>query len=81
MNKGLSNFQIDDFFKDEEDEDLKNIYIYMGSYSIDSITKYIKFYEIVKQRNAKYLFAIFNTDKKKRTRRSLVEFYGHSSKK
>ena len=35
----------------------------MGSYSIDSITKYIKFYKIVKQRNAKYLFAIFNTDK------------------
>ena len=23
MNKGLSNFQIDDFFKDEENEDLK----------------------------------------------------------
>ena len=29
MNKGLSNFQIDDFFKDEEDEDLKNIYIWV----------------------------------------------------
>ena len=25
MNKGLSNFQIDDFFKDEENEDLKKI--------------------------------------------------------
>ena len=25
MNKGLSNFQIDDFFKDEENEDLKEI--------------------------------------------------------
>ena len=35
----------------------------MGTYSIDSITKYINFYEIIKQRNAKYLFAIFNTDK------------------
>ena len=38
----------------------------MGTYSIDSITKYINFYEIIKQRNAKYLFAIFNTDKEKK---------------
>ena len=35
----------------------------MGPYSIDSITKYINFYKIIKQRNAKYLFVIFNTDK------------------
>ena len=61
MNKELSNFQIDDFFKDEENADLKKDY--MGTYSIDSITKYINFYEMIKQRNAKYPFAIFNTDK------------------
>ena len=35
----------------------------MGTYSIGSITKYINFYEIIKKRNAKYPFAIFNTDK------------------
>ena len=35
----------------------------MGTYSINSITKYINFYEIIKIRNAKYPFAIFNTDK------------------
>ena len=35
----------------------------MGTYSIDSITKYINFYEIIRHRNAKYPFAIFNTDK------------------
>ena len=61
MSKGLSNYQIDDFFKDEENEDFKKHY--MGTYSIDSITKYINFYEIIKRRNAKYPFAIFNTDK------------------
>ena len=61
MSKGLSNFQIDDFFKEEENEDLKNTYI--GTYSIDWITKCINFYEIVKRRNAKYPFPIFNTDK------------------
>ena len=35
----------------------------MGVYSMDSITKYINFYEIIKKRCAKYSFAIFNTDK------------------
>ena len=33
----------------------------MGTYSIDSIIRYINFYEIIKRRNAK--FAIYNTDK------------------
>ena len=59
MNKGLSNFQIDDLFKDEQIEELKK-YIWE---QIDSITKYINFNEIIRQRNAKYPFAIFNTDK------------------
>ena len=35
----------------------------MGTYSIDSITRYINFYEIIKKRDAKYPFAIFYTDK------------------
>ena len=62
MSKGLSNYQIDYFFKDEENEDFqKND---MGTYSIDSIPRYIIFYEIIKRRNAKYPFSIFNVDKK-----------------
>ena len=61
MNKGLRNFQIDEFFKDEGNGDFKKNY--MGTYSIDSITNYINFYEIIKRRNAKYLFVIFNTGK------------------
>ena len=59
MSKGLSNYQIDDFFKEEENEDFKKNY--MGTYSINSITKI--FYKIIKRRNAKYPFAILNTDK------------------
>ena len=40
MSKGLINFQIDNIFKEEEEnEDLKNNY--MGTYSIDSIMKNI----------------------------------------
>ena len=61
MDKGLSNFQIDEFFKNEENEDLKKNY--MGTYSVDSITRYINFYEIIKRKNVKCPFAIFNTDK------------------
>ena len=60
MSKGLSNFKIDNFYEDEENDNLKNNY--MGTYSIDSITKYINFCEIIKKRNAKYPFAIFNTN-------------------
>ena len=35
----------------------------MGVYLIDSVTRYIDFYEIIKKRNGKYPFVIFNTDK------------------
>ena len=34
----------------------------MGT-QIDSITKYINFYDMIKRRNGKYPFAIVNTDK------------------
>ena len=36
MTKRLSNFRIDDFFSDEQIEDLKNNY--KGTYSMNSIT-------------------------------------------
>ena len=35
----------------------------MGIYSIYSIIRYIIFYKIIRKRNGKYPFAIFNTDK------------------
>ena len=35
----------------------------MGVYSVDSITNYINFYNIIKEKRAKYPFAIFNTDR------------------
>ena len=61
MSKGISNLEIENFFENEENQDLKNNY--MGVYSIDSIARYINFYEIKKKRNGNYPFAIFNTDK------------------
>ena len=35
----------------------------MGVYSSDSITKHINFCDIIKEKRAKYPFAIFNTDR------------------
>ena len=58
---GITNWEIDKYFEKEENEDIKKNY--MAVYSIDSITKYINFYDIIRKRNAKYHFAIFNTDK------------------
>ena len=61
MNKGISNFQIDKFFKEEDNEELKKNYI--GTFSVDSVTEYTDFYSIIKNRNAKYHFSIFNMAK------------------
>ena len=44
MDKGISNLEINKFFKNEENQDIKNNY--MVVYSMDSITKYIYFYEM-----------------------------------
>ena len=35
----------------------------MGVYSSDSITKHINFYDIIKEKRAKYPFRIFNTNR------------------
>ena len=53
MSKGISNLEIENFFENEENQDLKNNY--MGVHSIDSITRYINFYEIKKKEMEKIL--------------------------
>ena len=61
MGDGISNTQIQNFFENEENTFLKNNFV--GVFSMDFVTKYIKFHELIKeQKNAKYPFAIFNTD-------------------
>ena len=49
MDKGVSNIEIETFFHNEQNEDLRKNY--MGVYSMDSITKYINFYQIIKKNN------------------------------
>ena len=61
MDKGITNLEINKFFENEENQDIKNNY--MGVYSIGPITRYINVHEIIRKRNGKYPFAIFNTDK------------------
>ena len=58
---GITNIEIEKFFDDETNEDLKRNF--MGVYSSDSVTRYINFYDIIKEKRAKYPFAIFNTDR------------------
>ena len=79
MTKGVSNYQIDRFFKEEDNEELKKNYV--GTYSIDSVTKYINFYEIIKHRNVKYPFAMFNTSKENKPGIHWWSFFGSSTKK
>ena len=58
---GISNVDIENFFENEKNDDLKKNF--MAVYSSNSITKYIYFYEIIKEKDAKCPFAIFNTDR------------------
>ena len=61
MGDGISNSQIQNFFEKEENEDIRNNYV--GVSSMDYVTKFIKFHELIKEKKGgKYPFAIFNTD-------------------
>ena len=61
MGDGISNTQIQNFFEKEQNEDIRNNYV--DVFSMDYVTKFIKFHELIKEKKGgKYLFAIFNTD-------------------
>ena len=48
MDKGISYIEIEKFFHNERNEDLRKNYV--GVCSMDSVTKYINFYEIIKKK-------------------------------
>ena len=61
MGEGISNTQIQKFFQKEENDDIKNNFV--GVFSMDYVTKFIKFHELIKEhKKSKYPLAIFNTD-------------------
>ena len=73
---GITNIEIQKFFKNEMNDDLKRTF--MGVYSSDSITKYINFYNMIKEKTVVYPFAIFNTDRKNKPGKhwwSLLDIY------
>ena len=76
---GIDNTDIEKFFDDETNEDLKRNF--MGFYTSDSITKYVKFYDIIKGKRAKYPFAIFNTDRENKPRTNWWSFLDINPKK
>ena len=51
MDKRITNLEINKYFENEENQDIKNNY--KGVYSIGSITRYINFYEIIKKNKCK----------------------------
>ena len=53
----------------------------MGVYSSDSIAKYINFCDIIKEKRAKYAFAIFDTDRENKPGNAFVELSWYLSKK
>ena len=59
---GIINIDIEKFFDKKTNDDFKKK-LYMGVYSSDSITKYINFYDIIKEKRGIYPFAIFNSDR------------------
>ena len=67
---GISNVDIENFFGNEKNNDLKKNL--MGMYSSNTITKYINFYEIIKAENATYSLAICNTDRENKP--EMLEF-------
>ena len=73
---GITNIEIEEFFDNETNDDFKKKI--MVVYSSDSITKYITFYDIIKQKKAKYPFAIFNSDRENKPGThwwSFLDFY------
>ena len=62
---GIIDTEVEKIFNNEMNNDLKRNF--MGVDSSDSITKYINFYNIIKEKRAKYPFAIFNADRENKT--------------
>ena len=53
----------------------------MGVYPSDSITKYINFYAIIKEKRAKYPFMILNTDRENKPGTHCWSFLDFHSKR
>ena len=57
---GITNIDIEKFFDNKTNDDFKKNFMLV--YLSDSVTKYINFYNIIKEKRAKYPFGIFNQE-------------------
>lgn len=64
---GINTIDIENFFSNEDNEDLKKNL--MGVYSSNNFIKYINFHDVSKEKKVKYPFAIFNTDNTDRNKK------------
>lgn len=60
--KGIKNIDIEKIFSKRNKQRFKTK-LHGCLFSSDLIRKYINFYDVIKQKKAKYPFAIFNTDR------------------
>ena len=61
---GISNVAIKKVFENENEDIKKN---FIGVYSSNSLTRYINYYKIIKEKRCCYPFAIFNSDRSNKT--------------
>ena len=69
---GLSNVDIEKYFRNESNEDLKKNF--KSVMSSNSMTKFINFNKIFRTNQSPYPFIIMNTSRKNKKRRTLVEY-------
>ena len=80
MGDGITNLHIQNFFEKEENYDIRNNFV--GVFSMDYVTKFIKFHELIKEKKGgKYPFAIFNTDVHNKPGMHWWSFFRYSAKK
>ena len=58
---GISNVEIEKFFHNETNDDFKEKFL--GVHSSNSITRFINYFKIIKEKDRQCPFAIFNTDR------------------
>ena len=60
MSKGISNFQIEEDFKNMGDKDINNNFV--GVFSSNYMSKFIDHKMMISEKKGKYLLLIANTD-------------------
>ena len=67
MSEGISNFQIEEAFKDIRDEDINNNFVVV--FTSNYMNKFIAHKMIISEKKEKYPFLIANTDSSSKGRR------------